>query len=470
VKRGRPRLSLCLIVRDEARFLQGCLASVAGLADELVVVDTGSTDDTVQIARAAGAKVGHFTWVNDFAAARNHSLDLATGAWVLHLDADERLGPSAAEVIGEVLDQDELDCAFLPLHDASRLDATAEEVLSGAARLHAPTLLPRLFRRHPEARYQSPIHENLDAWITAPGRRYRAVNAPIVHYGAVVAHRADRNKSDRNLNLLAARVQAAPDDVRSRVFLAHELQGAGRVAEACAEMVRAWRDTVAAHAEGRRGPALAAVDAEFVGGWGALMHLGAGDADTARDMAEQAMAWGGAHPNLSFSRGVVRELAAWSEPDPLAQRRLLESAKADYSDALAGAGRAFSITVSAGVDGHQARLRRGTVALGLGLPAEALEDLELVVKELPEHIDARLGIAEAHLRLGEPLKALGLVKPLLGPTNGDAWLIAALCLEAMGKADQSGAWRDLARKLHAQRPLRPHRQPLLQPRADGARP
>ena len=88
---GTPRaypISLVMIVRDEERCLARCLESAVGLVDEIVVVDTGSTDATVAIAESYGARVGHFTWVDDFAAARNAALAAATHPWRLVLDAD----------------------------------------------------------------------------------------------------------------------------------------------------------------------------------------------------------------------------------------------------------------------------------------------------------------------------------------------------------------------------------------------
>jgi hypothetical protein len=81
-------LSAALIVRDEGAFLDGCLASLRGLVDEIVVVATGSVDDTVAVAHAHRAVVDEIDWCDDFSAARNHSLDLASGEWVLHVDAD----------------------------------------------------------------------------------------------------------------------------------------------------------------------------------------------------------------------------------------------------------------------------------------------------------------------------------------------------------------------------------------------
>ncbi len=92
------RISLCMIVKDEEEMLPRCLAAVAEHVDELVIVDTGSTDRTVEIAESFGADVVEFPWNGSFADARNVSLDRATGDWILWLDADEVLddGPGRA--------------------------------------------------------------------------------------------------------------------------------------------------------------------------------------------------------------------------------------------------------------------------------------------------------------------------------------------------------------------------------------
>jgi Glycosyltransferases involved in cell wall biogenesis len=87
----RPLLSLCMIVKNEEKNIGECLKSAEGLADEIIVTDTGSTDKTVEIAQSYGAKIEHFAWIKDFAAARNHSISKATSRWIIWLDADDRL-------------------------------------------------------------------------------------------------------------------------------------------------------------------------------------------------------------------------------------------------------------------------------------------------------------------------------------------------------------------------------------------
>ncbi len=95
-------LSLCMIVKDEAKNLPRALASVKDLADEIIVLDTGSGDDTPMIAAAAGAKVNFLMWGDDFAIARNASLDQATQDWILVLDADETLTGAGRRLIATI--------------------------------------------------------------------------------------------------------------------------------------------------------------------------------------------------------------------------------------------------------------------------------------------------------------------------------------------------------------------------------
>jgi len=86
-------ISVCMIVRDEEENLREGLREIAAIADQLVVVDTGSRDGTKEVAKAFGAEVTEWAWRDDFAAARNRSIELATGAWIIWFDADDRVAP-----------------------------------------------------------------------------------------------------------------------------------------------------------------------------------------------------------------------------------------------------------------------------------------------------------------------------------------------------------------------------------------
>lgn len=200
----RPELSLCLIVRDEAEMLPGLLESVAGLWDELIAVDSGSTDRTVEILTDAGARVIPFTWIDDFSAARNASLAAATGRWILFLDADERLSPRLKEQIRALLADESAGAATVLMRN---------EVPGGQVRL-APLL--RLFRNDPAVHFEHRIHEDPSRSVLAllerTGRVMRHLDGAVDHLGYVREVAADRNKKERDLALLRRSVEADSED------------------------------------------------------------------------------------------------------------------------------------------------------------------------------------------------------------------------------------------------------------------
>ncbi len=205
-------LSLCMIVRNEAAHLPGCFQSVADCVDEIIVVDTGSTDGTVAIAEAAGAKVVTVDWRNDFAAARNISLDHATGDWVLVLDADETLTPAGQQLLHQVrtgepwgdIAGDVLMVTLL------RHEVDAEQTPYSA--------VSRLFRRHPQVRFQRPYHETVDdavAAVMAQESQWQVVTYPEVamtHTGYQASAIAARDKFARAQSIMAGYLAEHPDD------------------------------------------------------------------------------------------------------------------------------------------------------------------------------------------------------------------------------------------------------------------
>ncbi|MEK6837799.1 MAG: glycosyltransferase family 2 protein, partial [Nanoarchaeota archaeon] len=102
-------ISLCMIVKDEAAWMEKCISSAKGLAGQIIVVDTGSSDNTVEIAKKLGAKVYHFEWNDDTSAARNESIRHATGDWILVLDADETIAKQDFGKVRELTQSTEFD-------------------------------------------------------------------------------------------------------------------------------------------------------------------------------------------------------------------------------------------------------------------------------------------------------------------------------------------------------------------------
>jgi len=149
-----PQLSLSMVVRNEAAQIGAALASVAGFVDEMVVLDTGSSDATVAIAEDCGARVVRGTWPGDFAPARNQALELVRGTWVLVLDADERLRPEAQDPLRQLMAQPELLLISL----------LRQEV---GARQSPYSAVSRLFRRHPAIRWSRPYHAMVDDSVAA---------------------------------------------------------------------------------------------------------------------------------------------------------------------------------------------------------------------------------------------------------------------------------------------------------------
>jgi tetratricopeptide (TPR) repeat protein len=187
-----PALSLAMITRNEAAALGHCLESVRSLVDEIVIVDTGSTDATVAIAESFGARIGHFPWRDDFAAARNESLRLCTGDWVLVLDADEAIDKADHGKIRAALEQGGAAAFHLVSRNytwdwaAKVFDQPVLPNRTGYAEgaefpFYADMPIFRLFRRMPGMGYAGRIHELLDPW-------FRGKNLPIGNLDAVIHH------------------------------------------------------------------------------------------------------------------------------------------------------------------------------------------------------------------------------------------------------------------------------------------
>jgi hypothetical protein len=185
-----PLLSAAIIVKDEAHFLRNCLTSISEVLDEIVVVDTGSADDSIEVARSFGAVQGLHPWGNDFAAARNTALDLATGRWILYIDADEQLKHGDAAAM-----RDELE---------SSTDAVSLRVWFRTRPIWSPYREYRLWQHRPDIRFNGRIHETMVPDITrvasTEGLAIRGTELfRIVHFG----YEGDRTaKHHRNLPML----------------------------------------------------------------------------------------------------------------------------------------------------------------------------------------------------------------------------------------------------------------------------
>jgi glycosyltransferase involved in cell wall biosynthesis/FMN phosphatase YigB (HAD superfamily)/cellulose synthase/poly-beta-1,6-N-acetylglucosamine synthase-like glycosyltransferase len=227
----KSRLSVCLIVKNEEQFIGQCLQSVKDLAQQIVVVDTGSTDRTVEIAKQFGAEVHSFTWCDDFSAARNAALMHVTGDWVLALDADEELSSQDHEKLRKAMSDDSTMAWRLPIVDVGR-------------ELDGCSYVPRLFRNGPGLFYLGRVHEQIFSSIEVRraewGLENKIGDATLIHHGYTKELVRDRNKIERNLLLLEKAVQELPGEPHLLMNLGLELSRSGREAESFARYQEAF--------------------------------------------------------------------------------------------------------------------------------------------------------------------------------------------------------------------------------------
>jgi glycosyltransferase involved in cell wall biosynthesis len=191
------RLSLCMIVKNEEEFISKCLSSVKRVVDEIVIVDTGSSDRTVEICKSFGAQVYEFPWNHSFADARNFGLERATGDWILWMDADEEVDASNVSKLRDILYSDE---DILSIHlinyfgERPEPDKTFEIVHT------------RLLRNHKGFKFSGKIHEmlNVEEVLTIPedGLNIKTVPIKIHHYGYLDSVTKNKKKFKRNLTML----------------------------------------------------------------------------------------------------------------------------------------------------------------------------------------------------------------------------------------------------------------------------
>lgn len=209
-------LSACLIAKNEALTLPKCLESLQGAADEIILVDTGSTDHTVEIAKSFGCKVFYYEWTNDFAAARNESLSHAQGDFILVIDPDEFLEETHKQKLRD----------FLSTTDAEGIFITVKNYLGSLSNLTSMMgiRVMRLFRRGHQ--YSGAIHEQVADSVARSGRPIITIDVELHHLGYTDEFLRNRSKTTRNTQLLEEELANSPDNLfqRSNLIAEYVLQ------------------------------------------------------------------------------------------------------------------------------------------------------------------------------------------------------------------------------------------------------
>jgi len=207
------KISLCMIVKDEAERLPGCLDSVRHQVDEMRILDTGSQDDTIAIAQSYGATVTSAEWRQDFAAARNQSLHEATGDWILVLDADETLTEAGRELLNVI--QAGQPIGELPVASIVAVNLLRHEVNAAQAPYSE---VSRLFRNRAEIQFARPYHETIDDSVTQllqAEPHWQVAFWPevaIAHTGYEADAIAQRDKFTRAESIMATYLAEHPQD------------------------------------------------------------------------------------------------------------------------------------------------------------------------------------------------------------------------------------------------------------------
>ena len=263
-------ISLCMIVKNEEPHLPVCLNSVRGLVDEVVVVDTGSTDKTRDIAASCGARTFSFAWSDDFSEARNESLRHAKGDWIIFLDADEVLNRTGEQdCLRKAASVPGIDAYFVPILN-SRTDGELESTSGSAV---------RFFRNFPGIRFSGRVHESVDGFLSGVGAKAAHSTFVIEHFRYGLDRDMVKRKYERNLGLLERELAENPLNANARYHLGLTCMALERVQEAREAFDLALSGTGLT-------PSLEAMILNMK----SYHHLRAGELDSAHDACSRSLA------------------------------------------------------------------------------------------------------------------------------------------------------------------------------------
>lgn len=223
-------ISQCLITKNEENNIEYCLSHLKSVVNEQIVVDTGSTDRTVEIAESLGAKVFHFDWINDFSAARNFALDKAKGDWILFLDCDEYFSEDSVTSIKEIInstsrfkDVDGIMCELINIDQNKNVLSTMSNIS------------PRIFKNKDYLRFNNKVHEILTN-INNLESKVSLLNASkilkIFHTGYDKKEVLLKNKNERNILLLQKELEENPKNSKLCLYYSKQLRSEEKYNEA----------------------------------------------------------------------------------------------------------------------------------------------------------------------------------------------------------------------------------------------
>lgn len=365
------RLSLCMIVRDSSRTLPAALASVQPWVDEMVVVDTGSKDNTPEIARESGARVFHFPWCDDFAAARNESLRHARGQWLFWMDSDDTIdaenGRKLRELANRPIEQSPLayvmqvHCPGPPVD--GQMDYTVVDHV-------------KMFRNLPELRFGGRIHEQILPAIRRLNGEIGWTDIFVVHSGSDHSPKGRCRKQQRDLHLLELELQDHPDHPFALFNLGMTYGDMNRHQQAVDVLKRCLQISKPAESHIRKAYAL------LVCSLTQLERL-----DDAWQWCQTGLNLFHNDPELQFRSGLIAH-----------RKGNLDEAASAYNSALANRDERHFSSIDRGITGYKARQNLALVYSEQGRHDLAELQWRHVIEEVPVYRPGWHGLGEALLK------------------------------------------------------------------------
>jgi GT2 family glycosyltransferase/tetratricopeptide (TPR) repeat protein/2-polyprenyl-3-methyl-5-hydroxy-6-metoxy-1,4-benzoquinol methylase len=421
LRRKQVRLSLCMIVRDSARTLPECIESIRPWVDEMVIVDTGSVDETPRIVELYGGRLFRFPWCDDFSAARNESLKHARGDWVFWMDSDDTIPPECGRGVRSIVNQ---------AGDSGPLGYVVQVHCPGAGEDGDPladvTVVDhvKLFRNRLDLRFDGRIHEQILPAIRQAGGDVAWTELYVVHSGSDQSPAAQERKRHRDLRILKLELAERPGHPFTLFNLGMTYVDGAQLAEGAEFLRRSIAVSGSEESHLRKAYALL-VYAEM-----RLEHR-----EEATRICRRARELFPDDTELRFREAVL-----------LHDMGLLEEAVAAYHDVLDHREDRHFTSMDHGLAGFKARQNLALVYADLSRLDEAESQWRMVVSEAPTYRAGWRGLGETLVRRGSTKQAAAIARQMAGEPalRQEGFLLMSRITVASGSANEARNWLELA--------------------------
>jgi FkbM family methyltransferase len=409
LERKDIEISLCMIVRDNARTIEATLKSIKPWVDEMIVVDTGSNDGTPDIARGLGARVFHFPWCDSFSAARNESICHARGRWIFWMDSDDTINAQNGAKLRKLVRQ------------------ATSDVLGFVISVHCPgtgtdgqddvTVVThvKLFRNLPDMRFEGRIHEQILGSLRRAGGKLEWSDAFVVHSGYDHSAEGQEKKKQRDLHLLGLELKEQPDHPFTLFNLGMTYADIGRYREAIRFLNRSIENSESSESHVRKAYAILV-----------YVHSAIGNLPGAWQACEKGLRLFPEDVELRFRRGILFHSSGRLQEAVLAYQSVLDRHETDHF---------FSL--DRGIKSFKTRCNLALVYLDMGELDRAEEQWRKIVAEVPNWSPGWRGLGEVLIKQGKLEEAAKIKKRLMADKrlHFEGVLIESQLALAKGRVD-----------------------------------